>query len=288
MRTQTPRDPRLYQIAILTGLLIYGIVVLRLPVEAPVVVTILATALATQAVATRWLGLARFDPRSALISSLSLCLLLRTQSLTIAAAAAFIAIASKFLIRWRGRHLFNPTNLGLVVVTSMSDSGWISPGQWGSTVVVALVLGGAGVLVVSRAGTGDVTLALLTSYAALLFARALWLGDPWAIPLHRMHSAALFIFAFFMISDPKTTPHSRAGRVLFAVLVATGGVVVEWGFYRANGFLYSLALCALLVPFIDWLFPDRPYHWPGARKFLTRAPTTHRPAIAFAQPRSLR
>ena len=74
---------------------------------------ILATVLADQFAATRLSGRPRFDPKSALISGLSLCSL-RTNSLAVALLAAVIAIASKFVLRVRGKHVFNPTNFALV------------------------------------------------------------------------------------------------------------------------------------------------------------------------------
>src|SRR5258706_3573014 len=88
-------DPRLYQIATVAGLLGYGIWWLDLEVLPETAVAIIASALATQLACSRLAGRGRFDPRSALISGLSLCLLLRTGSLGLAMLAAAVAIASK-------------------------------------------------------------------------------------------------------------------------------------------------------------------------------------------------
>src|SRR2546426_235169 len=84
------------------------------------------------------------------------------------------------------------------------------------------ILASAGGLVVNRAARADVTWAFLAAHTAFLLGRTLWLGDPLAIPLHRLANGALVLFAFFMISDPRTTPDSRPGRILFAILVAAG------------------------------------------------------------------
>src|SRR5262245_6865516 len=89
-------DPRLYQIATLAGLLVYGIGWLGFDIAPPMAALILITALGTQLVATRLSGHGGFDPRSALISGLSLCLLLRTSSPPLAILAAVIAVGSKF------------------------------------------------------------------------------------------------------------------------------------------------------------------------------------------------
>ena len=254
-------DPRLYQIGTLSVLLLYGIFWLDLEVHPPQAVSVLTAALLVQFAGTRLSGLARFDPRSALISGLSLCLLLRTNSLPLAAASAAVAIASKFTLRIRGKHIFNPTNFALVAMMLATGRVWVSPGQWGSAAVFAFLLAAAGGLVVNRAARGDVTWAFLSSYVGLIMGRSLWLGEPLPIPLHRLENGALVLFSFFMISDPKTTPDSRAGRILFAGMVAVGAYLVQFKLFRTNGLLWSLAVCSLAVPLIDRLLPGPRYQW---------------------------
>ena len=254
-------DPRLYQIATLGGLLVYGVWWLDLEVQRANAVAIIATALATQFAFDRLAGLARFDPRSALISGLSLCLLLRTGSLDLAVLAAALAIASKFTLRVRGKHVFNPTNFALVALMLAGRDMWVSPGQWGSGLVFAFLLASVGALVVNRAARADVTLVFLACYAGLLVSRSLWLGEPLAIPMHRLENGALVLFSFFMISDPRTTPDSQHGRVVFAVLVALGAYAVQFWLFQTNGLLWSLAACSLAVPLIDGLLPGARYHW---------------------------
>jgi len=110
-----------------------------------------------------------------------------------------------------------------------------------------------GGLVVTRAARSDVTYAFLVSFAALQFGRAVWAMQRWEVPIHRMESGALLLFAFFMISDPKTTPNSRAGRILFAAVVTAFAGFIQFGLYRTNGILWSLALWSMAVPLIDRL-----------------------------------
>jgi len=261
------RDPRFYQIAVLASLLIYGLAALDFEIEPARAGVILATALLTQYLGTRLGRLPTYDPRSALISGLSLCLLLRTNSLPLALATAVVTIASKFVLRWNGKHVFNPTNFGIVAMMLATGQVWVSPGQWGNVAFFAFLMACLGGLVVNRAARSDVTYAFLGSYVSLLLGRALWLGQPTAIPLHQLQNGAFLLFSFFMISDPKTTPDSRAGRILFAFLVAAGAAFVQFALYRTNGLLWSLATFSLLVPLIDRLLPGRRYQWtsPAAR-----------------------
>jgi enediyne biosynthesis protein E5 len=257
-------DPRLYQICTLASLLVYGIGWLDFDVTPARVALLLATALATQTLGDRIVGNKmpfRSSARSALISGLSLCLLLRTNSAALAATAAALTIASKSVIRVRGKHVFNPTNGGIVAMLLLTNQVWVSPGQWGAAAFFAFLMACAGSLVVNRAARSDVTYAFIAFYCALLFGRSLYLGELLPIPLHRLESGALLLFAFFMISDPKTTPDSRAGRVLFAALVAFGAWYVQFRLFRTNGLLWSLAACSMAVPLLDRIIPGSRYAW---------------------------
>jgi enediyne biosynthesis protein E5 len=254
-------DPRHFQIAALGGLLAYGVLGLEFDVRWDVALVAVVTAIGVQALGTRWAGLPKFDARSPLISSLSLALLLRTESIALAAIAAAIAIGSKFLLRSRDKHLFNPTNLALVALLLTTNRVWVSPGQWGHWAFFGFLIAALGTLVVQRATRADVTLAFLGAYAALLFGRTVYLGDPLAIPLHQLKSGALLLFAFFMISDPKTTPNSRAGRIVFAGAVAVLGWWMQFRLWEPNGLLFALAALSPLVALLDRWLPGLRYRW---------------------------
>lgn len=258
------RDPRYYQIAVLSSLLIFGIVVLDFGIHWHHALLIVATALAAQFAGTLYAGLPRFDPLSALITSLSLTLLLRTDDLLIVIAAAGLAIGSKFLLRVRGKHIFNPANFALVTLMLLSDHAWVSSGQWGSAAIGAFVLACLGFLVLTRARRAETSIAFLVFYAALLFGRAVWLDDPLSIPIHQLQNGALLIFAFFMISDPKTTPNSAIGRIVYAALVAVIAYTIQFIYYQPNGPILALIICAPVVPFIDACMRGRIYRWDRA------------------------
>jgi len=261
-----PLDPRYYQIAVLSGLLIYGLGCLHFDITPGRAALLLGTALLTQYACTRIWRLPRFDAKSAMISGLSLCLLLRTPFAALAVLGAVITISSKFVVRWRGKHIFNPTNFGLVFLMLVGAPVWVSPGQWGNVAYFGFLMACLGGLVVNRAARSDVTYAFLLSFAALQFGRAAWALQRWAVPLHRLESGALLLFAFFMISDPKTTPNSRAGRILFACLVTALAGFIQFGLYRTNGILWSLAMVSASVPLIDLLLPGPRYEWNRARQ----------------------
>lgn len=256
------RDPRVFQVLSLATLLGVLLASGREAPGAPQIVLTIGAALLTQAALCRLTGVP-FDSKSPLISGLSLCLLLRTGAIAWVVFAAVVAIASKFFVRVRGKHVFNPTNLGIVAALLVSDAAWVSPGQWGSAVVYAFGLAALGAVVVRRAERADVTYAFLLAYVGLLFGRALWLGDPLTIPLHRLCSGGMLIFAFFMISDPKTTPDRRFARVLYAVLVAGVAYFIRFVLFQPNDLIWALVLCAPLVPALDRVWPSVRYVWPA-------------------------
>jgi Na+-transporting NADH:ubiquinone oxidoreductase subunit NqrB len=255
------QDPRYYQIAVLGTLVAYGVLALDFGIRPQNAVVIITTALLVQFAGTTAAGLPRFDPLSALITSLSLTLLLRTDLVVVAALAALVAISSKFLVRVRNKHVFNPANVAIVTLIVSSDRAWISSGQWGSAAIVAFAIACLGFIVLTRAKRAETTIGFLATYALLLFGRALWLGDPLAIPLHQLQNGALLIFAFFMISDPKTTPDSAAGRILYSALVAGVAFTIQFVLYHPHGPVYALVGTAPLVPVIDYLFGGTRFRW---------------------------
>ena len=195
-------DARHFQIVALSSLLAVNFVWLDFGAKPLYSALAISSALATQVVCSRYFGLSQIDLRSPLITGLSLSLLLRADEAWLPAIAGVTAIASKFVLRVEGRHIWNPAGFAIVVLLLTSNDVWISPGQWGASVWFASLLAFFAILVLQASQRSDVALFFLGNHAALLFARAYWLGDPIAIPLHQLQSGSLLIFAFFMISDP--------------------------------------------------------------------------------------
>lgn len=288
-------DPRWFQLAALSTLLVLGIGRFGLDVAPASAAVIVFSALATQWMAERLrasggnargaterMGLrsAGFEWKSALISSLSLCLLLRARHPGWLAAAAALAVGSKFALRvptaeGRGsKHVLNPTNGAIVLLLAAGAPVWVSPSQWGHHLPLAFGIAAFGSLVVHRSARSDVTFAFLAFWSALLFSRAAWVGQPLAVPLHQLENGGLALFAFHMISDPKTTPDSRAGRVVFAALVVLVAGFVQFVLFRRDALMWSLAACSLVVPLLDRGLPGKPYEWNASRDGAIRKETS--------------
>jgi Na+-transporting NADH:ubiquinone oxidoreductase subunit NqrB len=254
-------DARHFQIVALSSLLLVNFTWIDFGAKPLYSALAILSALATQAVCSRLSGLPNIDLRSPLITGLSLSLLLRADVAWLPALAGVIAIASKFVFRIDGKHIWNPAGFAIVVLLFTQHGVWISPGQWGTSIWLAALLVFFAILVLQAAQRSDIALFFLGSHAALLVARAVWLGDPLAIPLHQLQSGSLLIFAFFMISDPRTAPDSRLGRLLFAVSVAALGHYLAF-FMQMRPALY-VALIALspLTLLLDRIIPAKRFAW---------------------------
>jgi enediyne biosynthesis protein E5 len=202
-----------------------------------------------------------FDWRSPLITSCSLALLMRAGDPGWFLAAGGLAMASKALIRWNGKHIFNPANGAIVALLLLGDAVWITPGLWGQVAWAAGVMIGFGALVLSRAHRLDIALAFVVAYALCLIGRAIWLGDPLTIPLHQLQSGSLIVFTCFMITDPRSTANHRMGRIVFASLVALTALILQMKLQLVGAPLYALALLSPLTPLIDRLLAGQKFEW---------------------------
>ena len=237
-------DPRYGQLAALGCLLCYTQIAGVFSVGLPQALAIFTAGLVCQYGFSRYRDIP-FVSLSALITCCSLCLLLRTDSPVAAGTAAIVATSSKFLIRHRGRHVFNPTNLALALAPFISPA-WISPGQWGSDAFIVAALAAAGAVVTGRAKRFDISALFFVGYVAALFLRAAYLGDPLDIPLRAVQNAGVALFAFFMLSDPATTPTSRPMRLLFGAAALAATLLLQFYFYVPAAFIYALLFVTIL------------------------------------------
>ena len=260
-RIPLPRDARLFQIALLGTLLTVGVVARDFSLSLSQMILCFGAGLATQAFWVAKLNLVRVGYLSAIITCFGLSLLLRSDALWVHPAAAFVALSAKFMIRVRGKHVFNPGNLGVIVALIAFPGAWVSPGQWGNDLAYALWFVALGGLVVQRARRWDISWMFLAFWLGLVAIRVLWLGQPWTIWWHQLQSGALLLFAFFMISDPMTIPNRRAARIGYALLVALIAFCWQFMLFKTNALLWALVIASPIVPLIDWLLPAAKAQW---------------------------
>lgn len=254
-------DARYLQIGFLGSFLLFGALLRDFALRPEQVALTFAAALATQYLGARLSGLPGHGLLSAAVTSLGLSILVRADSLWVHPLVAALAIAAKFVIRWNGKHLYNPANLGVMIALLTLPGAWISPGQWGNDMLLALWVATLGVTVSSSARRFDIAWAFLAVYVALLSLRIVYLGARWAVLENQLSSGALILFTFFMITDPMTTPNHRLMRLLYAAIVAVIAFVWTYVLFRTNGLVWALFLATPLVPLLDRLRRAEKFQW---------------------------
>jgi enediyne biosynthesis protein E5 len=264
------KDARYFQILFQSIFLSYGIYFLHWKAEWWLYSTYFAVSIITQLAFEYFLGRKEFafwkritfSLPSVIISSFGLSLLLKTNDIEIAALAAFISIASKFIIRINGKHIFNPSALGIVATIFLTGGAWFSPGQWGSGIVLLFGVCCLGFIIISKVQKIDVTLSFLGVFAGLLFIRQIiYLGWPADYFIQSISTGSLLLFSFFMITDPKTTPNHAVARVVWCMAIA-GVAFYLTAFKFINGApIFVLVLAQPLVPLLDKFFKAKAFQW---------------------------
>lgn len=174
-------------------------------------------------------------PASAYISGISVGILLRSPAFWPFALCSALAITSKYALRIRGRHIWNPSNFGICAMLILASQAVTSLSiQWGNNLASLIVIWVLGSIIVLRAKRFHITLTYVVCFIALSFLRAHITGDPWQAEVSPITGPMYQLFIFFMITDPKTTVRSRMGQCAVAVAIA----IVEF-FMRLDSSIYA-------------------------------------------------
>jgi len=161
--------------------------------------------------------------QSAYVSGISLSLLTKPQAglLWPFALGAFLAIASKYVLTYRGRHLWNPSNFAICLLLLLApESVAVLSHQWGNGLGTNLVIWIFGLLIAGRARVLHVTLTYVATFALLAFARVQIVGGPFEAEIAPLTGAMYQLFVFFMITDPRTIVSSRRWQVAVVAAIA--------------------------------------------------------------------
>jgi Na+-translocating ferredoxin:NAD+ oxidoreductase RnfD subunit len=190
-------------------------------------------------------GKAWVFPSGALLTGWIVALVLSAQEpWYVTAVTAVVGVVSKYVVRTRTANVFNPAALAMVATFYVFDTG---QSWWGALPEVApaalVVLFATGIFITDRVNKVPLVLSFLGAYF-LLFTVTAFVGDPARVAeLYRapdLH-AALF-FAFFMVTDPPTSPPKQRDQLVYGVIVA----VVSYLVFELVGAAYFL-LAGLLV-----------------------------------------
>ncbi len=199
--------------------------------------------------------------RSALITALGLCLLLRSNSYSTMAIAGCLAITSKFLLQYHHKHFFNPANFGIIAALILTHDAWVSPGQWGTDWWYLLLFIGFGGIVLQKVGRWDTSLAFLLAYSSLTAVRNLWLGWSWDVWQHQLMSGSLLLFALFMLTDPRSIPNSPKSRLVWSIAIAIATFILQHYFYLSTAIFWSLFIISPLTILLDIVWSAPRFTW---------------------------
>ena len=199
--------------------------------------------------------------RSATITSLGLCLLLRSNSYQTMIIASFLAICSKFLFSYHHKHFFNPANFGIISALILTDDAWISPGQWGTDWWYLVLFIGLGGVVLKQVGRWDTSIAFLFAYGSLEALRNAWLGWSWDVWQHQFMSGSLLLFALFMLTDPRSIPNSQKGRLVWSSAIALATFILQHYFYLSTAIFWSLFIISPLTVLFDTIWSAPRFNW---------------------------
>ena len=205
----------------------------------------LAVCMATEALLS-WFDRGRLvNLLSAYISGISLTLLIKPQggALWPFALGGFLAISSKYVLRYRDNHLWNPTNFAITaLLLAAPDRVSVLSHQFGNDVTTNLVIWAFGLAIAARVGVLHITLTYVASFLLLNALRAGVLGQPVLPEIAPITGPMYQLFVFFMITDPRTIVRGRRNQIVVAVLIAIMEMLIR--FASDNGWLLPTAFNA--------------------------------------------
>lgn len=191
---------------------------------------------------------------SAYITGISVGILIRSPAFWPYALCSAISITSKYVLRAKGRHLWNPSNFGICVMLLLASEAVATLSiQWGNNVWPMAVIWALGSMIIWRLRRFHISAVYVASFFALAFIRAWIIHEPWQSEIAPITGPEYQLFIFFMITDPKTTVRSRTGQCMVAFSVA----VVEMFLRFAQSVyapLYALFIVGPIALLIEmWL-----------------------------------
>jgi Na+-translocating ferredoxin:NAD+ oxidoreductase RnfD subunit len=299
------RDPRLHVASVILTIHLMGQTVLDFRLSIPQILAAMLTCAVIEVTLTFRQSRSFVWPASAMLTGSGVALILRyvgtppgdhwtTEGWWLFAIIAGLSLLSKYVIKYRGSHVFNPSNLGLVVAFVVLGSSVIEPLDfwwgpldfWMAVAYGLIIIGGS--LIDRRLHLLGLAISFWLSFAVLLGILAAsghcmvanWAfapvcgADYWRVITF---SPELMIFLLFMITDPKTAPGGQVGRVVFGMLVAAASVLLmapqtnEFG--AKVGLLAGLVVMCAVRPILDRVLPEPRSAADDVRAFTTRLAT---------------
>ena len=180
---------------------------------------------------------------SAYITGISVGILVRSPAYWPFALCSLISITSKYVLRVKDRHIWNPSNFGVSVILFLAGDVAASLSiQWGNFLAPMLLIWALGAAIIWRLRRFHITGTYVVSFIAFAFLRAWLTGSPWQSEISPITGPGYQLFIFFMITDPKTTVRSKTGQCVVAFSVALVEMLL-----RLNQVIYAPFYALFLV-----------------------------------------
>jgi Na+-translocating ferredoxin:NAD+ oxidoreductase RnfD subunit len=217
----------------------------------------IGTAMACEVVLGRWMYGKFPHLASAYISGISVGILLRSPEFWPYALCSALAITSKYVIRWRGRHLWNPSNFAIVALLLLAPE-FVSTlsVQWGNDFWPMLVVWVLGAFITFRVRRFHITAVYVVSFVFFSYLRSHITGHSFLAEVAPITGPMYQLFIFFMITDPRTTVKNRTAQCVVAFLVAAVEMVLRLE-ENIHAPYYALAIVGTAANLIDIAFSSR-------------------------------
>lgn len=234
---------------LVVGHLAYGILESYEKTGVAIVVAIVAELVLGRIFFGKWLNLA-----SAYISGISCGILVRSPALWPFALASLLSIMSKYVLRVKNRHLWNPSNFGICALLFLAPETVAALSvQWGNFKWPLIVIWILGSIIIYRAKRFHISATYVASFFALAFVRSYITGDSWWAEVAPITGPMYQLFVFFMITDPKTTVKSKKWQCIVVFLVALVEMLLRLN-HVVHAPLYALFLVGPTAMLIEiWL-----------------------------------
>jgi Na+-translocating ferredoxin:NAD+ oxidoreductase RnfD subunit len=203
-------------------------------------------------------------PASAYITGISVGILVRSPYLWAYVLCALVSIATKYVFRYKNRHLWNPSNFGVSALLFLAPaSASVLSIQWGNVIWPMVVIWILGAVIVWRAGRVHISATYVASFLLLSLVQSAVTGKPWVSIVAPITGPMYQLFIFFMVTDPKTTVSTKTRQCVVVFLVALVEMVLRLNevVYAPFYALFLVGPAALLID--DWLTskPQRSSNW---------------------------
>ena len=207
--------------------------------------TVLAilTAVVCEMVLGKWITGRIPHLASAYVTGISVGILSRSTLFWPFALCAALSIMSKYVLRWRGRHLWNPSNFGVCAMLVLYPIAFAALGiQWSNFLPPMIVVWILGSLIIAKVKRFHICITYVISFIVLSGVRSLITGNPFSSSVAPLTGPMYQLFVFFMITDPRTTVSGVKWQCLVVFLVA----VVEM-FLRLAEYVHAPFYALFLV-----------------------------------------